>query len=353
MSSDELHCQSFAPTRVDLAGGTLDIPPIVPILQEKFGFWNSPVKTVNVAINLFARVEVKLKKSAQESWHFVDRNLEKSAKGTHLDGDAAGDFPLTRAVTRHYRQRLAKLGYNDVYVSTIGEAPRGSGLGGSSSVVVALLSSFAKLLDNNFDKKEICSTAQNLEAGILGNLAGNQDHFAAAFGGVQAVAHGHQGSFSEKIDCNGENLLGHLVLAYSGQQHFSAYSNWQILQKALSGDKETFEKFARIAHLAIRVPELLKNEDWDNFGEVLSQEWMIRRTLAEGITTPVLDKMYEAAMKSGARGGKVCGAGGGGVLVMALRHQNDSEKVMKAVEAAGGIILNAQYSPNGVQVNQS
>ncbi len=347
-TNDDITCTVQAPTRIDLAGGTLDIWPLAAILQEKFELWNAPVETVNMAIELRAEAKVTLRPAKDFRWHFNDKSLGRSTEGVSLHQNDAGDFVLHRAVTRLYKNMLTERGLMDVTVETNAQAPRGSGLGGSSSLVIALLAAFEKLLGRTFDGAELCRTAQTLEAGILGNLAGNQDHFAAFFGGLQAVQHTAFGTTTTHIDSDPESLARHLVLAHSGQQHFSAFNNWLVLEKVLTNDAAVLERCAGIAKIVPDMKRELQNKNWKKVARLLSAEWDIRRTLAPGIITPMLESLYSTAMRAGASGGKVCGAGGGGVLVMMVDDPLQKPAVEAALRAAGGEVLQCAPAIKGV-----
>lgn len=351
-NSKTLKCSVTTPTRIDLAGGTLDIWPLAAILQEKYELWNEPVRTVNVAIDLLARADVTLKPSANLQWQFVDADAKQHADGTLLDSKQATPFPLHRSVARFFADKLVRAGLGDVNITTQAQAPRGSGLGGSSSLMIAMLAALDHLLERDATKINMCRQARHLEAGVLGNLAGNQDHFAAAFGGVQAVTHGAEGSESEPIDCNGNELMDHLVLAFSGQQHFSAFNNWQVLEKVLTGNDAILTRCAGIARIALDLPEVLRKNNWREMARMMSDEWELRRGLDAGISTTVLDAMLVASRKAGSVGGKVCGAGGGGVLVTVLPDPGARAKVSQAIESAGGLILNPKFAAHGIQITR-
>ncbi|MEY4066500.1 MAG: hypothetical protein RIR26_2708 [Pseudomonadota bacterium] len=341
-------CTVHAPTRIDLAGGTLDIWPLAAILQEKFELWNAPVETINLAIELRAEAHITLSAASGFSWEFNDKSLGRKTSGNTLGQNDAADFVLQRAVTRLYHAAIREKGYGHVKIETNAQAPRGSGLGGSSSLVIALLAAFNKILGTPVDGVDLCRTAQTLEAGILGNLAGNQDHFAAYFGGLQCVQHTPFGSTTSQIESDTEALSQHLVLAHSGQQHFSAFNNWLVLEKVLTSDTAVLERCAAIAKIVPDMKRELKNKNWKAVSRLLSAEWDVRRTLAPGIVTPMLESLYATALRAGATGGKVCGAGGGGVLVMMVDQPSQKAAVEAALRAAGGEVLNCAPAHRGV-----
>ncbi|MCA2961539.1 MAG: hypothetical protein IOD12_14910 [Silvanigrellales bacterium] len=357
LSRSKLTCIATTPTRVDLAGGTLDISPLAAILQEKHDLWNKPVQTVNVAIDLRATARIDLTGTGGNEpddlhWTFEDLTQPSRESGTTLTGEAATNYPLHRAVVRYARARLLEAGFRSITLSTNAQAPKGSGLGGSSSVVIAILGAIETLLKTqNIPSPALCEVAKNLEAGLLGGLAGNQDHFGAAFGGVQAVQHCADGSTTRRLACNGTALLSHIVLAHSGQQHFSAFNNWLILERVLTGHKPTLGKLASIARIAHEIVDPLEKGDFEGVAKLVSQEWEYRRVLAEGVTTPVLDALHAASLRAGAWGGKVCGAGGGGVLVMFVSDPAVRKRVEQAIVDTGGVLLPARYSDTGLVVS--
>ena len=344
-------CTTTTPTRIDLAGGTLDVWPLAPILQEKCELWNEPLQTLNVAINLKATAQVILRPAREFQFTFTDQMSNITETGTTLDNASAARFSLHRAVARYYLREALKQGLGHLEISSNAQAPKGSGLGGSSSLVVAMLACFEHLLhQKSSDRARICQMAQNLEAGVLGNLAGNQDHYGAAFGGVQAVQHSATGTTSKQLRCDGNALLSRLVLAHSGQQHFSAFNNWLILEKVLTGHQEILEKCAAIARIAHSLVNPLEQGNWAQVAQLMTDEWKIRRTLAPGITTDVLNTLYNTGIEAGAAGGKVCGAGGGGVLVLMLRSPEDRTAVSQAISQAGGILLPTTFNSTGIEI---
>ena len=351
-----LQLKSEAPTRIDLAGGTLDIAPLAPILQEKWGLWQQPVVTLNATINLLASTAVTLEwpsnnHSSDMIFEFSDRANHQQLTCTDLNNPDTEKFLLARAALRYFYAEIIKSGANKIIIETNAQAPRGSGLGGSSSLIICLLKAVSHILGIALSNSLLCQIAQNLEAGILGNLAGNQDHIAAAGGGVQCVTHSAAGSFGKRMEIDGNKLIKHIVLAYSKQPHFSAYSNWTILRQALEGHAPLLQKLRDIAAIAADLThEIGRGLDWQQIGRLMQSEWNIRRTLADGITTPVLDAMAEAAIRAGATGTKVCGAGGGGVLMAVVPHEDLKQKICEKITEAGGDIIVAQYHDLGVRV---
>jgi len=313
-----------APTRVDLAGGTLDIWPLAPMIFLAQG-GKKKVQTVNMAIDRLAKVEVGFLEEGESS--FQEESIYQILEKAYIN----------------------KIKNKKIFLSSSVDVPRGSGLGGSSALLVAALYALDLLLEEpSCSLEELCYKAMFLETGFLHALAGSQDHLAAGFGGVSRIEYGPTGVKRYKIEINENFLNEHLVLSYSGKSHLSGFSNGLMMQKVLQKDSEIMEKFLKIADISESLPDILTSYHPQKLGEALSLEWKERRTLADGITTLELDSLYETALQAGALGGKVCGAGGGGVLVMVAKDQNHQKQVQDALQKAGGLILPFKVSLEGV-----
>jgi D-glycero-alpha-D-manno-heptose-7-phosphate kinase len=360
--------QVTTPTRIDLAGGTLDIAPLASILQEKKNLWKQGVQTINATIDLKAKVDLEIeinevKQNSREEWEnfpknlkvfFIDRvsNYESGwMEFSQLLETSYEKYKLQCGVVKALFKLLYAHGLTSVKIVTDAQAPKGSGLGGSSSLVVALLAAFDHLLGFKWKLNELCEIAQRIEAGILGNLAGNQDHIAAANGGVLCVNHDCMGSNIVRLETNGEDLISKIVLAHTNQSHFSAFNNWCILEKFLTAEKESMQTAEKIAHIAAKMLEPLRKNDFQEVGRLMTEEWNLRRVWAEGISTPKIDELFAASIQAGSLGAKVCGAGGGGVLIALCKDIQSKKRVGEALQNAGGLLIPANFSAAGIRIN--
>ena len=146
-----------------------------------------------------------------------------------------------------------------------------------------------------------------------------------------------------------EALGDALLVAHSGQSHFSAATNWQIIRRRLEGDRETVERFDRICEAAAGLPAALEEGDLEGVGRLMDREWQARRGLAEGVSTPRLEEMLGAAAAAGAWGGKACGAGGGGCVAV-LAPPARRQAVAEALTGSGGRLLPARPTGEPLRV---
>jgi len=317
--------------RVDLAGGTLDIWPL--------GLFHQEARTINVAVDL--AVSVRLRPA--ESYRVLQGEIEVDAGSaaelaSHPESALIGvaavalDLPPFEAV-------LAS------------ESPRGGGLGASSAMTVAFLTAAEEAFGRpRSQPRERVAVARDLEARLMGLPTGIQDHYPALLGGALEIRPVPGGERVRRLEVDLAALAASLVVVYSGQSHFSAGNNWQVVRRRLEGEPEVTGLFEGIAAAAAELGPALEAGELPRVGELMSREWSYRRRLAEGISTPVLEDLLQAAAAQGAWGGKVCGAGGGGCLAI-LGPAERKSAIVAALERAGGKVLPA--SPTGLPLEIS
>jgi len=319
--------------RVDLAGGTLDIWPL--------GVLHPGARTVNLAVGVAARVRL----SRRDRTYRV-RQGERLAEGrtaeelaTHPEGALAGTV-------------LAALGAPPVEVSIASASPRGGGLGGSSAIAVALLAAAEELAGSpRSTPQRAARLLRDLEARLMGLPTGVQDHYPALLGGALEIEHPPGGHRVRRLEVDLDPVGAALLVAYSGDSHFSAGNNWQVVRRRLDGDRETAALFTGIAEVAAEVPAALEAGDLPRVGELMAREWALRRHLAEGISTPAIEHLLETARGLGAWGGKACGAGGGGCVAI-LTPPARRPAIAAALTAAGATILDAPPRSEPVWVGE-
>ena len=140
------------------------------------------------------------------------------------------------------------------------------------------------------------------------------------------------------------------LLAYTGAPRQSGINNWEVFKAHINGDKHVFSNFEKIAAIARDMHLAFLRHDWEDVARLLREEWTLRRTNAEGISTPLIDKLIAVAGKNGGRAAKVCGAGGGG-CVLFMVEEGAKEKVANAVAGAGGRILPLKVARQGLRIS--
>ncbi|MEW5763857.1 MAG: hypothetical protein ACOYXN_04780 [Acidobacteriota bacterium] len=317
--------------RVDLAGGSLDLWPIGLLVPGSM--------TVNAALDL--RAEAILKKDGGEGVRLTSASL--GADYRWKPGDAPGPLALLE-------RYCAAFGVTGGWHLATGSAiPPGSGLGGSSALSVAVASALETASGRRFSAEALVSLCRDVEAAHLRIPTGVQDFWPAIHGGALALHYEPGGERVESLRVDLEAFGGRLVVAYSGQSRISAGTNWALVRRFLDGDGETARRLEGIADAARSMREALLAGDWVEAGNLLAKEWFLRKGLAEGIETPVLKSLCEAALAAGALGGKACGAGGGGCLAFLVR-EGARWDVERALEACGARILAAPPSAEGLAV---
>jgi D-glycero-alpha-D-manno-heptose-7-phosphate kinase len=318
--------------RVDLAGGTLDIWPL--------GLFHPQARTVNVAVDLAVTVR-----------------LRPLAEGYRVrQGESAVEVRSAAELAR--RPEAALIGvaaealdlppFEAVLAS---ESPRGGGLGASSAMTVAFLAAAEEAFDRpRLRPHEQVAVARDLEARLMGLPTGVQDHYPALLGGALEIRPVPGGERVRRLDADLAALAASLVVVYSGQSHFSAGNNWQVVRRRLEAEPEVTGLFEGIAATAAELAPALEAGDLPRVGELMSREWSDRRRLAEGISTPVLEELLRAAAAAGAWGGKACGAGGGGCLAI-LGPPERRSAIAAALESAGGKVLDASPTGSGLQIS--
>jgi D-glycero-alpha-D-manno-heptose-7-phosphate kinase len=287
-----------APTRIDLAGGTIDIWPLY--------LFHEHAVTVNAAISLRAHVEVEDRPAGGIEIRSIDTHQRVTAPSSDaLNG--SGDLPLLSLIARHYQLR-------DAILTTRGESPAGAGIAGSSALTIAACAAVAKRQNASPDAGDLLRVAMNVECQTIRVPTGLQDYRPALYGGIAAIHLDVDDTRRVAIEVDRRELEQRIVLAYTGAPRQSGTNNWEITKRHIDGDRHIFDCFERIRDTANALKDALQRGDWDGVGRNIAVEWENRKRLAPGVTTPTIDELIARAAAAGSTAAKVCGAGGGGCL---------------------------------------
>lgn len=337
--------RSRAPTRIDFAGGTTDLP----------SFRNRETGAVtNAAINRYAYCVLRelegngVRITSQDLGQFVE-----AADIRELEFD--GNLDLLKAAVR----ALELPGGLEITVRC--DAPPGSGTGSSASVGVAVLGLLDRLRQLRSGERgalmtrfELAELACDLEE-ELGIVGGKQDQYAAAVGGLSYMQFVGDLVAVQSVDVPAwvlAELEKHLVLCYSGQSRLSGDTNAKMIAAYESGDPVVVGAMQSVARIAEEMNRALHEGDLTWFGELLDAEWQARSQLHSEVVTPKMGQLRQAALAAGGAGGKVCGAGGGGCMVFLSRPDREDD-VRRALQGAGGRILDFTFDQMGLQVWES
>ena len=206
----------------------------------------------------------------------------------------------------------------------------------------------ARFVGREIDIEQIRVIAQNVEAQLIRVPTGCQDYYPAMYGGVNAIHLDPDGIHCEPIAIAAEEMNKRFVLFYTGAPRQSGINNWEVFKQHIDGDKHVIRNFAEISRIAREMHVALKNAKWADVERLLNEEWKLRRTNAPGITTPLIDKLIAAARKQGARAAKVCGAGGGGCVIV-LIEEGSRDRVEEAIRKNGGQVLDFRVARSGLR----
>jgi D-glycero-alpha-D-manno-heptose-7-phosphate kinase len=329
--------EATAPTRIDLAGGTLDIYPLY--LFEEGGI------TVNMAIDVASRVRLATRGDARVRIRSLDTGAELEAASVEAL-PLGGPLDLIARLIRFYRPATG------LDVETESRAPKGSGLGASSSLLIATSSALNTLNGTGLTPERLIDNGANLEAQNIRIPTGKQDYYPPLFGGVNALWFDVAENRVEPLLVDERaraTLERRLILTFTGISHFSGATNWDMMRNYIDGVGNTRERLAGIKRTALAMRECLLDGDLDRFGTVLDEEWRNRRDLAEGVATPETDKMMAAARDAGAIASKLCGAGGGGCLIT-WAAEGSEERVVAALEGTGARRIPYRIAREGVKI---
>ncbi|HUT73840.1 MAG TPA: hypothetical protein VM221_03260 [Armatimonadota bacterium] len=331
--------RATAPTRMDLAGGTLDIYPL-------YVFTDGGV-TINAGIDLASQVTVEPRADAVIS-------LRSEDTGATLEAPDLAALPADRElgfVARIVRFYPPRSGINVITRNTV---PQGSGLGASSSLLIALTAALDRLNRTNLAPEHYINWGANIEAQAIGVPTGKQDYFAAVYGGISAIRFRLDGEEREPV-VEDEDFLRRLetsvILTFTGETRFSGTSNWNMLKAYIENLGHNRASMAAIKRTALAMNEALADRDLTRFAELVDEEWQNRKQLAEGVTTPRIEALMAAAAEAGAWAGKICGAGGGGCMIT-VAAPDKRPQVIAALEAGGATHLEYRISRQGLIVEE-
>ncbi|HEV7237626.1 MAG TPA: hypothetical protein VGQ36_00175 [Thermoanaerobaculia bacterium] len=323
-----------APVRADFAGGTLDLWPLY--------LFHPGSRTVNVAISYFAESEVcEVGSGGSIEIHLTDQQYRQTYESVQEMGNDPKVALLHRAV-EHFR-------LGGIRITTRTDAPRGSGLGGSSALAITLVRALSEIAQQPIEGEDLISLVRDLETRLLGIPAGIQDYYPPVYGGLGSLHLNPGKPARHPLQTPLQELGAHMLLHYTGIAHFSGTNNWEMYKRQVDKKKKVEKGLARISAVSVEMERALDSGNFEAAGAALRNEWEARKALIDGISTPEIDAAIDAATKAGAWGGKVCGAGGGGAIVFLLPPDR-REAVTAALATVPGRVLDAVPVAHGLTV---
>lgn len=329
-SGEEVHAKS--PTRVDLAGGTLDLWPLYNFVGG--------ASTVNVAVDIYTQVTLRKRKDKKIRLISTDLSLKKdfSSLKTLL---AAKDPRLQffKSLLHYFKPDY---GFELISAS---QSPVGGGLGGSSSLMISHIKAFSTLNASNPNHQlgayEMVKLAHNIEAQVLNTPTGTQDYFPAVNGGINIIDYKADGWLCEVLDLGGSEFGDHFLLAYTGKSHKSGLNNFKVLTSAVQKDKKVLAALDRLREVSDQVAQAVRRKKWDALSKLFQQELKYRLMLTPYFSSPEITKLTQLSLKAGAGAVKICGAGGGGCVLIWVSPRK-RQGVISACQKSGFQVLQAK-----------
>src|SRR5436190_17544554 len=331
--------ESSAPTRADLAGGTIDIWPLY--------LFHTGASTVNFALSLRARVKIETRDDDRIILESRDRGVRLETTLERID-ELADDAQL-ELVSKMVHFFRPEAGFHLIAHS---EAPAGAGISGSSALAIALIGALNRLAGDRYDEGSFIGIAANVETTVIKVPAGIQDYYPALYGSASCIHLRPDGVEREHLPIEEDEIDRRFVICYTGQPRMSGINNWEMFKRHINGDAEVFEIFERIRDAAEQMRDALLANDWDAVREIMRTAYPNRKRLAPNITTPHMDALVEKALRNGAEGAKVCGAGGGGCIAF-LCAEGRTKDVERALRAEGVEVIDWKLSREGLVVRES
>jgi len=331
-----------APLRLGLAGGGTDVSPY----SDEFGGF-----VLNATIDMYAYCIIEKRYDEKVNFAALDRNESfehAAASKFELDGTLELHKAVYNRIVADYNQGKPL----SIDIMTYSDAPAGSGLGSSSTIVVAMIKAYQELLNlplGEYDIAQLAYVIERIDAGLTG---GKQDQYAAAFGGfnfMEFSGDNHVLVNPLRIKASFINELeSSMILFYTGTSRESAAIIDEQIKNTQERVTSSLEAMHELKKDAAVMKEALLKGNIPLFSEYLGRSWDAKKRMARSISNSFIDEIYIEARNSGACAGKISGAGGGGFMMLMCNPKNKI-KVRKSLERFGGNVINFHFVQNGCE----
>jgi D-glycero-alpha-D-manno-heptose-7-phosphate kinase len=332
--------RSKAPLRLGLAGGGTDVAPYSDLYGGAI---------LNASISMYAYATIQPRKDKKIILNSLDKKqrLEyENLKFLEIDNQ----FDLAKGIYNRIVKDYTKkpLGFE---LTTFVDAPPGSGLGTSSTLVVAILGAFAEWLGLPLGEYDLAHLAYEIERVDLNMAGGKQDQYAATFGGVNFM----EFSKDDKVIVNPlrirskylNELAYNLVLYNTKTSRLSSKIIENQSKNIIQKNEVSIEATHKLKQQAVMMKEAILKGELDKIGEILNFGWQNKKLMAKQITNKLIDDIYNSAIKNGASGGKISGAGGGGFIIFYCPN-NTRIQVIEGLKKFGGDPQRYEFTTSGL-----
>jgi D-glycero-alpha-D-manno-heptose-7-phosphate kinase len=326
--------RSRAPLRISFCGGGTDVSPYP---EERGGM------VLSATINKYAYASLIPRRDARVKITSLDYDVVakyEHSKRVKFDGE----LDLVKAVIK----RMGGSSGLDLFVHS--DAPPGSGLGSSSTLVVALIGAFKEWLKRPLTDYEIAELAYRIERADLRIAGGRQDQYAATFGGFNFIEFTGDATVVNPLRIKPSilnELEYRLLLCYTGQTRLSAGILKRQIDSYVTRRTGVVKALDGLKADTVRMKNALLLGKLDALGELLHEAWLRKKKLDRDISSARIDELYAVARRNGAVGGKILGAGGGGYLLVLCRFDR-KHVVAEKLEKAGGQIVEFGFEFRGL-----
>jgi D-glycero-alpha-D-manno-heptose-7-phosphate kinase len=332
--------ESSAPTRVDLAGGTIDIPPLF--------LFHEGAATVNFALSLLAKCRIETRDDDRIVLESRDRGV--SFETSVFEIGSLKDEPRLELLSKLVYFFKPETGFNMITESF---APAGAGLAGSSTLNIACIGALNTLVGDRYTPDRFIPIAAAVECQVIRVPTGYQDYYSAQYGGAACIHFSPDGMLREPLNIDIATLEKRIAVCYTGEPRNSGTNNWEITKRHIDGDREIFEIFESIRDTSLELRSALLENNWDAVGPILYHAHYERQSLSPNITTPQMELLINKAMNNGAIAAKVCGAGGGGCIAFFCEEGRRGDVEAALAEEEGAEVLDWRLASEGLRVSVS
>ncbi len=332
--------RSKTPLRLGLAGGGTDVSPYSDIYGGAI---------LNATINMYAYTTLEPTNDGKIVFEAPEKGLrEEYTSSTILDTE--GYFILHKGVYNRIIKQFTQKPLS-FKISSFVDVPVGSGLGTSSTLVVSILGAFVEWLKLPLGEYDIARLAYEIERIDLGMNGGKQDQYAATFGGINFMEFHNDNVIVNPLRVRQryiDELSHNLILYYTNTSHVSAQIIEEQQQNVRTNKTQSIEAMHKLKEQAIFMKEALLKGEIDRIGEILDFGWQYKKQMADSITNPHINAIYEIAIKHGASGGKISGAGGGGFMFFYCPSVT-RYPVINALKQLGGDVRRYEFVEEGLK----
>ena len=304
-----------SPLRISIGGGGTDLESYY---KHNGGF------LISAAINKY--IYVTLTKPFEKGIYLKYSNIEKTNKIIDVD------HGIIREALKIYHKNTPP----QIEITTLADIPAGTGLGSSSSFTNALVHGLVSFNKSFIEKKDLAEASCNIEINKLKEPIGKQDQYISAFGGITCFNFNRSGNVDvEKLNISQQTLLDleeNLLLFFTGFTRSAGKILKDQKVKSEASDDDMISNLNSVKKMGLEIKHLLEDGNTHEFGKILDRHWQNKRKRSKGMSNPEIDEWYNIAMKNGAVGGKLVGAGGGGFL---LFYSDDKLRLRESMKKCG------------------